>query len=64
VRLEQCAKALDELQQSHRTVTLGAVASGALTAGEAIVRVDAVRRLDALTRHAWRSAMHLLNRLG
>ena len=63
VRLEQYAKALDELQQSHRTATLGAVASGALTAGEAIVRVDAVRRLDALTHHAWRSAAHLLNRV-
>jgi phosphate:Na+ symporter len=64
VRLEQCAKALGELQQSHRTATLSAVASGALTAGEAIVRVDRVRRLDALTRHAWRAAVHLLNRIG
>jgi len=64
VRLEHCAKALDELQQSHRRAALGAVASGALTAGEAIVRVDAVRRLNALAHHAWRSAAHLHNLVG
>jgi phosphate:Na+ symporter len=63
-RLEECAKALRELQQVHRTATLGAVASGALTAAEAIVRVDTVRRLEALSHHAWRSAAHLLNRVG
>jgi phosphate:Na+ symporter len=32
-----------------------------LTAGEAIVRVDTVRRLDALAHHAWRSAAQLVN---
>jgi phosphate:Na+ symporter len=62
--LEQCAKALDKLQQSHRTATLAAAASGALTAGEAIVRVDTVRRLEILAHHAWRAAAHLLNRFG
>ena len=29
-------------------------------ADEAIARVDAVRRLEALARHAWRSAAHLV----
>jgi phosphate:Na+ symporter len=63
-RLEESAKALRELQQVHRAATLGAVASGTLTAGEAIVRVDAIRRLEALSHHAWRSAAHLFNRGG
>jgi phosphate:Na+ symporter len=62
VRLEHCAKTLDELQRAHRGATLGAVANGALTADEAIVRVDTVRRLDALAHHAWRSAAQLVDR--
>src|SRR5262249_22874006 len=62
VRLQQCAKTLDELQRTHRSATLSAVASGALTGGEAIARVDAVRRLDAFAHHAWRSAAHLVGR--
>jgi phosphate:Na+ symporter len=62
VCLEQSAKALDELRRAHRAATLGAVASGALTADEAIVRVDAVRRLEALVHHAWRAVAHLLGR--
>jgi phosphate:Na+ symporter len=62
--LEHCTNALDELQLGHRAATLGAVASGALTADEAIVRVDTVRRLAALSHHAWRSVAHLLNRRG
>jgi phosphate:Na+ symporter len=61
-RLEQCAKALDELQRAHRSATLRAVAGGALTADEAIACVDAVRRLDALAHHAWRSAAQLVGR--
>jgi phosphate:Na+ symporter len=60
-RLEECAKALRKLQQVHRAATLGAVASGALTTSEAIDRVDTIRRLEALSHHAWRSAAHLLN---
>jgi len=62
MQLEQCAKTLDELQSAHRSATLSAVASGALTGGEAIARVDAVRRLDAFAHHAWRSAAHLVGR--
>jgi hypothetical protein len=38
------------------------VASGTLTAADAIVRVDAVRRLEALAHHAWRAVAHLLER--
>jgi phosphate:Na+ symporter len=61
-RLEECAKALGELRKSHRSATLSSVARQGLTADEAIARVDAVRRLEALAYHAWRSAVHLANR--
>jgi len=60
VRLEHCAAELRELQRDYRTVTLSSVAGGVVTADEAIARVDAVRRLEALARHAWRSAVHLV----
>ena len=60
VQLEHCAKTLRELQRAHREVTLSSVAGGAVSADEAIARVDAVRRLEALARHAWRSAAHLV----
>lgn len=62
VQLEHCAKALGELQRSHRVATLSAVANGALTAGEAIARVDTVRRLEAFAYHAWRSVAQLVDR--
>jgi phosphate:Na+ symporter len=61
-QLERCAKELGALRRDHRSATLGAVASGALSADEAIARVDAVRRLEALAHHAWRSAAHLVGR--
>jgi phosphate:Na+ symporter len=61
-RLKRCAGELGELRQAHRSATLSAVATGALTAGEAIVRVDTVRRLAGLAHHAWRSAAHLVGR--
>ncbi len=64
VRLEKSARALGELRLVHRSATLSAVATGALTADEAIVRVDAVTRYEALARHAWRSAAHLAGRGG
>src|SRR5215469_4824016 len=60
VQLERCAKTLGELQPAHRKATLSSVAGGAVSADEAIARVDAVRRLEALARHAWRSAAHLV----
>jgi phosphate:Na+ symporter len=62
IRLEHCAKSLDDLRSNHRSATLKAVANGALTASEAIISVDVVRRLEALAHHAWRSAAHLLGR--
>src|SRR5208282_3619062 len=59
-RLERCAKALAELRRTHRSTTLSAVATGTLTADEAIVRVDIVRRLEGLAHHAWLSAAQLV----
>ncbi len=61
-RLEEAAKALGALRLAHRSVTLGKVATGELTADEAIARVDAVTRLQALAHHAWRSAAYLVCR--
>jgi phosphate:Na+ symporter len=61
VQLERCAKALSELLPSHRRSTLAAVATGALTTDEAILRVEMMRRLEALARHAWRSAAKLVD---
>jgi hypothetical protein len=51
--------ALGALRLAHRSATLGTVATGELTADDAIARVDAVTRLEALARQAWRSAAHL-----
>ena len=61
-QLQHCAKALSELRRAHRSETLGAVANGTLTAGDAVARVDAVRILEALVHHAWRSTAHLIGR--
>jgi phosphate:Na+ symporter len=61
-QLENCVKELGELRRDHRRTTLGSVASGVVTADEAIARVDAVRRIEALGYHAWRSAAHLVDR--
>jgi phosphate:Na+ symporter len=63
VRLKQCAKALRKFQQVHRQVTLSSVASGAVSADEAIARVDNVRRLESLARRAWRSAAYLVGNI-
>jgi phosphate:Na+ symporter len=59
-RLERCAEELEKLQRTHRSATLGAVANGTLSADAAIVRVDTLRSLQALARHAWRSTMYLV----
>jgi Na+/phosphate symporter len=59
VALEDCARRLGELQQAHRKLTLGAVATGAASADEAIASVDMFRWLATLARHAWRSAAYL-----
>src|SRR6201999_1063563 len=60
VQLERCATELEQLQLSHRSATLGAVADGTLTADAAIARVDTLRSLQALARHAWRATVHLV----
>lgn len=59
-QLQACAKTLGELRRAHRSETLGAVANGTSTAGDAMARVEAVRILEALAHHAWRSAAHLV----
>ena len=60
--LEHCVTQLGEILRAHRSATLGAVANGTLTVDAALVRVETVRSLDALSHHAWRSAAHLVGR--
>ncbi|OKO90131.1 sodium:proton antiporter [Bradyrhizobium sp. NAS80.1] len=60
--LERCTAQLGEMLRTHRSATLGAVANGTLTADSALLRVEAVRTLEALSQHAWRSAIHLVGR--
>jgi phosphate:Na+ symporter len=60
-KLEDRANALSDLQPAYRKMTLSSVASGALSADDAIARVDSVRWLEALARHAWRSAAYLVD---
>jgi phosphate:Na+ symporter len=60
--LARCARRLDEMRRLHRSTTLGAVANGTLSADAALVRVEVVRSLQALSHHAWRSAAHLVGR--
>jgi phosphate:Na+ symporter len=57
--LERAAKALADLKAAHRQATLEMVASGKLTASQAIARVDAVALLSRLAHHAWRAVAHL-----
>jgi phosphate:Na+ symporter len=58
-RLAHCAQELAGLRVEHRRVTLDSVASGRLTAGDAIARVEAIRILDQRAHHAWRATAHL-----
>ena len=57
---EGAVREFGALQQDHRAATLASVAPGQLTAAEALARIDAVRKLERITYHAWRSATHLL----
>jgi phosphate:Na+ symporter len=57
---EDAAKTLDALQLEHRAATLASVAPAKLTAADAFARIEAVRRLDQMAHHAWRSAAHLV----
>ncbi|OAF04818.1 sodium:proton antiporter [Bradyrhizobium centrolobii] len=60
--LERCTTQLAEVLRTHRSATLGAVASGTLSADAALLRVETVRTLERLSYHAWRSAAHLVGR--
>lgn len=60
--LERCTTQLGEVLRIHRGATLGAVANGTLTADAALLRVETLRSLEALSQHAWRSAVHLVGR--
>jgi phosphate:Na+ symporter len=57
--LERAAKALADLRATHRAATLDMVASGKVTASQAIARVDAVALMSRLAHHAWRTVAHL-----
>jgi phosphate:Na+ symporter len=61
IKLEVCAKTLGDLQPAYRKTTLASVAAGATSADDAMNRVDSFRWLEALARHAWRSAAYLLD---
>jgi len=58
--LERCAHQLADLQKAHRSEVLGSVAAGTLGADEAAARIDVMRRLEALARHASLCARHLV----
>lgn len=59
--LERCAGELRDLEQAQRKAILASVASGTLGADEAAAQVDAVRRMEALARHASLCAAHLVD---
>ncbi len=58
------ARALEAMQRGHRATILASVAPGELTASDAFARIEAVRGLDRLAHHAWRSAAHLVGQGG
>jgi phosphate:Na+ symporter len=60
LQLERGSTELAELRRSHRQATLAAAGSGILNPGEAIARVEAVRRLDRLAYYAWQATAHLV----
>jgi phosphate:Na+ symporter len=60
-RLEFCATELRELQRAHRKATLASIAGGAENADAAVAGIESARRLEAFSRHAWRSAAHLVD---
>ncbi|MGO9390195.1 Na/Pi cotransporter family protein [Rhodoblastus sp.] len=62
-RLEESARILADLRRAHRGPTLSKVATGVITADQAMARIETVRRLEALARHAWRGAAHLLGHI-
>jgi phosphate:Na+ symporter len=60
-RLEFCAAELRELQRIYRKETLASIAAGVPNADEAIAGIETARRLEMFARHAWRSAVHLVD---
>ena len=60
--VEGASAALSALQRGHRAAILSTVAPGQLTAADALTRIDAGRRLDQITHHAWRAAAYLIGR--
>ncbi|WP_374547726.1 Na/Pi symporter, partial [Rhodoblastus sp.] len=62
-RLEASARELGDLRRVHRGPTLAKVGTGEINVDEALARIDSIRRLEALARHAWRAVGHLLGRL-
>jgi phosphate:Na+ symporter len=57
--LERAAKEQTDLRATHRSATLDMVASGKVTASQAMARVDAVALMSRLAHHAWRAVAHL-----
>ena len=57
--LARCARELASLHLQQRRTTLDSVAAGKLSAGEAIAKVEALRRLDQRAHHAWRATAYL-----
>jgi phosphate:Na+ symporter len=58
-RLARYAHELADLRVEHRRTTLDSVASGRMTASDAIAHVEAIRLLDQRAHHAWRATAHL-----
>lgn len=58
-RLARYSAEFADFRLAYRQATLDSVASGKLTASNAIARVDAIDLLDRLVHHAWRAAAHL-----
>ena len=59
-RLEENARLLKQLKRAHRGPTLRKVGVGEINVERALGRIETIRRLEALARHAWRAVAHLL----
>nr|WP_272884892.1 Na/Pi symporter [Candidatus Rhodoblastus alkanivorans] len=59
-RLDHSARQLEQLKRAHRGPTLRKVGTGGITVDQALGRIETVRRLEALARHAWRASARLL----
>ena len=57
--LARCSGELADLRARYRQTALDSVASGTLTASDAMANVDAVRLLDRRAHHAWRAVAYL-----